>query len=241
MKSLQLDSDSVHEYRRLQSFHILVRTTLGKMADKDAYSKAVKGKLSFKGVKPVKKTTKRKFNDDDDADGPTIEKEVQSSSGASSNVKSSTSIENASADEIKILAGTGRLTSSGTTILGHGTLFMSELTHGDAIIVSHPSTFLDETKIVRMVLSNMSISVSSAFSSDLISTASFRYIKAPKDPSSSVEEGENKPKVMSGKGQQNSEEAAFGEYVSQGKPYTIIVMMHSIVAVTTKHQTFAFS
>lgn len=186
------------------------------MADKDAYSKAVKGKLSFKGVKPVlKKSTKRKLNDDD-ADDPTTEKEVQSSSGKSSIIKAS--IENTSAEEIKILAGTGRLTSSGTTILGHGTLFMSELTHGDAIIVSHPSTFLDETKIVRMVLSNMSISVSSAFSSDLISTASFRYIKAPKDPSSSVEEGEglNKPKVMTGKGQQNSEEAAFGEYVSQG-------------------------
>jgi hypothetical protein len=69
------------------------------------------------------------------------------------------------------------MTSSGTTILGIDTLFMNELHHGDAIIVTHPTTYLDETKIVRMVLSNISISVSSAFSSDLITTAAFRYIK----------------------------------------------------------------
>lgn len=209
------------------------------MADKDAYSKAVKGKLSFKGVKPMaKKALKRKLNDLDENAliereeeksfiGNSAVKEVQSSSGTASSAtgKGITTIENTSAEEIKILAGTGRMTSSGTTVLGHGTLFMAELTHGDAIIVSHPTTFKDETKIVRMVLSNMSISVSSAFSSDLISTASFRYIKAPKDPSSSVEEGEgpNKPKVMTGKGQQNSEEAAFGEYVSQGKALIVVV------------------
>lgn len=38
----------------------------------------------------------------------------------------------------------------------------------------------EETRIVKMVLSNMSISISSAFSSDLISTTNFRYIKAPR-------------------------------------------------------------
>lgn len=33
---------------------------------------------------------------------------------------------------------------------------------------------------MKMVLSNMSIAISSPFSSDLISTTSFRYIKAPR-------------------------------------------------------------
>ena len=181
------------------------------MADKQAYSKAVKGKLNFKGVKPIKKSLKRRIGEDDSADIG-VDNEMTES-------KDSRIIENVSADEIKIVSGTGRLTSSGTTILGHGTLFMNELSHGDAIIVSHPTTFLDETKIVRMVLSNMSISISSAFSTDLISTAPFRFIKAPKDPSSSSSSGENdekKKKLMTGKGQQDSEEAAFGEYVSQG-------------------------
>jgi hypothetical protein len=187
------------------------------MADKQAYSKAVKGKLSFKGAKVgIKKTLKRKINDDD-TDDLDVKESGQQNTAAEN--KGTTNIEDASADEIKIVSGTGRLTSSGTTILGHGTLFMNELSHGDAIIVTHPSTYADETKIVRMVLSNISISVSSSFSTDLISTAPFRFIKAPKDPSSSSSaegEGMNKKRMMTGKGQQDSEEAAFGEYVSQG-------------------------
>lgn len=36
--------------------------------------------------------------------------------------------------------GSGRFTSSDTTIHGHGTCFMTELSPGDAIIITHPST-----------------------------------------------------------------------------------------------------
>lgn len=187
------------------------------MADKQAYSKAVKGKLSFKGAKiGIKKNPKRKLDDDNADDSDMKESGQQNAEPENVGRKN---IEDARAEEIKIVSGTGRLTSSGTTILGHGTLFMNELNHGDAIIIMHPSTYADETKIVRMVLSNISISVSSAFSTDLISTAPFRFIKAPKDPSSSSSaecEGMNKKRMMTGKGQQDSEEAAFGEYVSQG-------------------------
>jgi len=68
----------------------------------------------------------------------------------------------------------------GTTIYGHDTDFMSELVIGDAVMISHPTTLDDETRIVRMVLSNTSISISSPFSSDLITTTPFRYVKAPK-------------------------------------------------------------
>jgi hypothetical protein len=88
------------------------------------------------------------------------------------------------------------MTSSGTTIQGHATNFIEELSPGDAIIVFHPTTLHEETKIVRMVLSPISIGISSAFSTDLISTTPFksvdpcpfssltlvvRYIKAPKE------------------------------------------------------------
>lgn len=52
---------------------------------------------------------------------------------------------------------------------------MSQLTVGDAIMITHPTTLQEETKIVRMVLSNVSIGISSAFSTDLISTTPFRY------------------------------------------------------------------
>jgi hypothetical protein len=77
-------------------------------------------------------------------------------------------------DEIVLLNGTGRITSSGTTIQGHSTKFLEELSPGDAIIIFHPTTLHEETKIVRMVLSSMSIGISSAFSSDLISTTPFK-------------------------------------------------------------------
>lgn len=82
--------------------------------------------------------------------------------------------ENQNNDEIVILNGTGRITSSSTTIQGHGTKFIEELSPGDAIIVFHPTTLQEETKVVRMVLSPISIGISSAFSSDLISTTPFK-------------------------------------------------------------------
>jgi hypothetical protein len=85
-----------------------------------------------------------------------------------------TNEENHEADEIVILNGTGRMTSSGTTIQGHSTKFLEELSPGDAIIIFHPTTLHEETKIVRMVLSPISIGISSAFSTDLISTTPFK-------------------------------------------------------------------
>lgn len=42
--------------------------------------------------------------------------------------------------EVQVVTGTGRLTSSGTTIHGHYTEFMKQLSVGDAIIITHPST-----------------------------------------------------------------------------------------------------
>jgi hypothetical protein len=67
---------------------------------------------------------------------------------------------------------------------------MEELAPGDAIIITHPTSLQEETKIVRMVLSNMSIGISSAFSSDLVTTTSFRYIKAPKPKAAQTPEEE---------------------------------------------------
>eukprot|EP01034_Spumella_vulgaris_P028517 gene28517-35388_t len=62
-----------------------------------------------------------------------------------------------------------------------------------------------------MVLSNISIGISSGFSSDLISTVGFKYIKAPKDAVNLEEiaqkETSKKHKV---------EENAFGTYASAG-------------------------
>lgn len=159
-----------------------------------SYDKTVKSKLSFKGIKKIKK--KRKTEE-----------------GRPSSSDSSTTEDNQS-DEIVILPGSGRMTSSGNTIQGHDTKFDEELSPGDAIIVFHPQSLRDETKIVRMVLSNLSIGISSAFSCDLVSTTPFKYIKAPKEELSAaaLEEIEGK-KIRK---RDDMERDAFGTYASAG-------------------------
>lgn len=91
--------------------------------------------------------------------------------------------------ELVKLKGSGRLLSSGTTLMGQvGTKFLQELRVGDAVIVQHPKTLVEETRIVRMVLSDVSAAVSSAFSSDLVSSTPFHYIKAPPEEQDRAEE-----------------------------------------------------
>jgi hypothetical protein len=49
-------------------------------------------------------------------------------------------------DEAELLkehTGTGRITSSGTTVHGTGTEFMTQLSPGDAIIITHPTSYAD--------------------------------------------------------------------------------------------------
>ena len=115
-------------------------------------------------------------------------------------------------EEMQVLVGSGRISTSGTTVHGHdGTLFMRELSVGDAIIVKHPATLCDETRIVKMVLSDLSISISSPFSTDLCSTCKFRYIKAPKEEES-LEEAAAAKRAKN----MREEKAAFGTYASDG-------------------------
>jgi hypothetical protein len=66
----------------------------------------------------------------------------------------------------------------------------------------------EETRIVRMVLGDTSIGISSAFSSDLMSTTPFRYIKAPKELKEQAEEQAAKRKRMP------TESELFGTYAS---------------------------
>eukprot|EP01035_Chromulina_nebulosa_P018466 gene18466-24176_t len=160
----------------------------------------VTSKLSFKGDSNKPKPIKRKID--------VIDSKESNKKAINNNI-------NEDQDdnyEVKIQQGTGRITSSGTTIQGHYTTFMDELSPGDAIMISHPTTLQEETKIVTMVLSNTSIGVSTAFSTDLISTTSFKYIKAPKDKKAeeikSKEDEENKKKTL--------ERDAFGTYASDG-------------------------
>ncbi|GAB9476780.1 putative dehydrogenase [Globisporangium polare] len=116
-------------------------------------------------------------------------------------------------------AGSGRILSSGTTLMGQvGTKFLQELRAGDAILIQHPTSLVEETRIVRMVLSDISAAISSAFSSDLVSSTAFHYIKAPpEDDKQGDEETATKRKRTA------DESIAFGTYAGgteAGSQYT---------------------
>jgi len=85
--------------------------------------------------------------------------------------------------------------------------FLQELSVGDAIIIQHPTSLVEETRIVRMVLSDVSAAISSPFSSDLVSSTAFYYIKAP------PEEEDTSQKEASKKQKKATDEVlAFGTY-----------------------------
>ena len=168
-----------------------------------AYQKTLGGKLKFKG---------------DSSEGKKKDKKKRArAEGGDHSTSSSSRAEHVVGDEeeeedVSIVAGTGRITSSGTTIYGHQTKFSDEIRVGDAIIITHPTSLMEETKIVKMVLSNVSISISSGFSTDLVSTTQFRYVKAPRRKDGSQADESKKAKVIP----KDSEEAAFGTYAGDG-------------------------
>lgn len=115
-------------------------------------------------------------------------------------------------EELKVNVGSGRVSSSGLTIHGYdGTKFMEELCVGDALIVRHPTTLVDETRIVKMVLSNVSASISSPFSTDLVSTCAFRYISAPRKVESSESKEARLKRIDDAR-----EDVAVGDYAGSG-------------------------
>lgn len=73
--------------------------------------------------------------------------------------------------------GTGRILTSGTTVHGKDSKFMSEIKQGDTIIVRHPTTYQKEERKVIVVLSDRSLSINQAFSTDLISYTEFEFKK----------------------------------------------------------------
>jgi hypothetical protein len=157
--------------------------------------KAIGGRLKFKG------DTKPKRKREDEATKDYAERK-----------QSGDEVQEEDLEVVKIETGMGRITSSGTTIYGHFTAFTDQLSVGDAIIVQHPQTLVEETKAVRMVLSNTSMSVSSGFSSDLVSTTAFKFAKAPKAAKADVDEEAARKREKA----YHAEKEAVGTYASDG-------------------------
>lgn len=112
----------------------------------------------------------------------------------------------------KINTGQGLITTSQCVCRGHGTAFKTELRAGDAII-ARTQKGAEEMRVITMVLSQVSISISSPFSSDLRTPTPFNYINKPRN--------EKKEKAAQAqKARQEKEEVetrAMGTYGNKGE------------------------
>lgn len=173
------------------------------------------GKLVFKGEEKAKK-----------------KKQTKSSVGsakspvATADQKSGGSTEKSPLDNLKhgdttaaesqlpspsISTGNGLISTSGTVVTGHGTSFKSDLRIGDAIIAH--TLRGEEMRIVTMVLSQISISISSAFSSDLKTPTQYKYIVKPRDIKK--ERADKAQKALAEK--EEVEARAMGTYGNKGE------------------------
>ena len=121
-----------------------------------------------------------------------------------------------------IQKGEGKITSSGTVLMGIDTKFNTCLNAGDAIIAKIPaskeqgSSSNEEMRVVTMRLSDTSASISSSFSQDLKHPTSFQYITKPKNLQKEREEKEKKKRMT----ESEIERSAFGTYKSGGNGQT---------------------
>ena len=82
-----------------------------------------------------------------------------------------------SSPQIVPIVGRGKITISGTVVTGYDTKFNADLLVGDAILVS------SEMRVITMCLSDISLNLSSPFSSSITTSKpmSYSYIRKPRD------------------------------------------------------------
>eukprot|EP01029_Cantina_marsupialis_P017258 TRINITY_DN386_c1_g1_i1.p1 TRINITY_DN386_c1_g1~~TRINITY_DN386_c1_g1_i1.p1 ORF type:complete len:202 (+),score=65.75 TRINITY_DN386_c1_g1_i1:67-672(+) len=150
------------------------------------YGRVVAGKLNLRGgdLKKKKKRRKRKRT----------REEIESESEEEPQT-------------LRKMIGSGKILTSGTVVMGYETKFDEELANGDAIQIRNPTTLVEETRLITAVLSNVSISLSTPFSTDVITRSSFHYFKKPKEKLSKEEKTKRR---KSEKKKHNTE--AFGTY-----------------------------
>jgi hypothetical protein len=140
-----------------------------------------KGQLLFKGDKSKKKKKKSKHSKkDEESSSTTIVKEPSSlTSSASASMPVRNPNKKAEPATPIMKKGTGKISSSGTVVTGHGTKFTKEVNSGDALMCMVNGR--EELRVITMRLSNQSLNLSSAFSESLKHPVSFQYIRKPRD------------------------------------------------------------
>lgn len=110
------------------------------------------------------------------------------------------------------IPGAGRLLTSGTTVYGKGTRFFKDAAVGDALMLRHPTSMALETRVIKMILSDESLGLSSGFSSDLISQTSFYILKRPAPTKSDVDAGEAAARAKAQSDSAEQQVQAYGTY-----------------------------
>ena len=175
----------------------------------------LKGGVSLKKIKKKKKKKKRKHNDD--GSSPSA-KRTKSSTTTSASFSTTTTT-----PQFERIDGKGRLLTSGSTVYGKDTMFFRQVKIGDALLVKHPASMKEEVRVVKLILSDISISLSSAFSSDLISNQSYCILKKPQ-LSKEAQEAQVKQEAQEKLDKQdNVSNSAYGTYGNTGSKITMRV------------------
>ena len=171
-----------------------------------------RGQLVFKGEAPKKKKKKSKHEVDStvlagDCEAPPREstreeQREEAHDGAAASAPLTESKTAAIAPSIQ--TGSGTITTSGTVVTGHGTQFGRQINVGDAFLAMIQGR--QEMRVVTMRLSDTSINLSTAFSSDLKHPTEFMYIPKPKSTVAAAPSGPTQLKP--------EELAAFGTFSS---------------------------
>ena len=192
-----------------------------------------KGALVFKGDKPKSKSKKSKKSSkkskhgggggadggsgggDDDGherrpvSSPSAAAAAQHTGSTSAAATYASSSAAVAAPQPHIEEGIGRITASGTVLTGHGTQLKKQgIRAGDAILVSVDGK--EEMRVLTMVLSEGSASLSTPFGISLKSPTEFQYIQKPRDVAK--ERADKARKIRSTK--EEEARSAFGTYGS---------------------------
>jgi hypothetical protein len=179
-------------------------------------SLVLKGGISLKKTKKKKKSKKRKRDKTSDDSDPRKQTKTNASSSSSSSSSQPT--------PFKRSEGTGRILTSGSTVYGKDTLFFVEVKIGDALLVKHPKSFKEEIRVVKMILSDISMALSSGFSSDLISNQKFIVLQKPKLSEKELKAAQERAmNVKTAKGDAVVA-GAYGTYGSSGVPGSKVTM-----------------
>eukprot|EP00357_Protocruzia_adherens_P018849 CAMPEP_0115008412 /NCGR_PEP_ID=MMETSP0216-20121206/21905_1 /TAXON_ID=223996 /ORGANISM="Protocruzia adherens, Strain Boccale" /LENGTH=217 /DNA_ID=CAMNT_0002375831 /DNA_START=14 /DNA_END=667 /DNA_ORIENTATION=+ len=106
---------------------------------------------------------------------------ISSQEGAKESSEEITKAKTKAEPEIVVEHCSGRILSSGATIHGKETRFRSEVEVGDYLIIVHPTTLQKEERKIMLVLSDRSVAINEAFSSDLITSVDFDVKKTVQD------------------------------------------------------------